>query len=82
MRSAEIARLAGVTVRTLRHYHQVQVLAEPPRTSNGYREYTIRDLVRLLRIEQLSGLGVPLERMPAVFDDADSEELSSVQLLD
>lgn len=33
-----MARLAGVTVRTLRHYHQVQVLAEPPRTSNGYRE--------------------------------------------
>lgn len=28
MRSAEIARLAGVTVRTLRHYHQVGVLAE------------------------------------------------------
>lgn len=82
MRSAEIARLAGVTVRTLRHYHQMGVLAEPLRTSNGYRDYSIQHLVRVLRIRQLSGLGVPLDQMSTVLDAVESDEQSSVQLLD
>ncbi|GAB3051211.1 MerR family transcriptional regulator [Sediminivirga luteola] len=82
MRSAEIARLAGVTVRTLRHYHQVGLLAEPPRTSNGYRDYAIQDLVRLLRIRQLAALGVPLEQMPAMLDGDEREEQNAAQLLE
>lgn len=68
MRSAEIARLAGVTVRTLRHYHQTGILPEPERRSNGYREYTVHDLIRLLRIRRLAALGIPLEAMPALLD--------------
>ncbi|GAA1170262.1 MerR family transcriptional regulator [Nesterenkonia xinjiangensis] len=82
MRSAEIARLAGVTVRTLRHYHQVGVLAEPPRTSNGYREYSVTDLVRLLRIRQLSSLGMPLDQMDSVLDDVETDGLAQGQYLD
>ncbi|MFC7876974.1 MerR family transcriptional regulator [Isoptericola sp. NPDC057391] len=69
MRSADLARLAGVTVRALRHYHQVGVLAEPPRAGNGYRRYDVHDLVRVLRIRRLAALGIPLERMPALLDD-------------
>lgn len=68
MRSAELARLAGVTVRTLRHYHHIGLLAEPRRLSNGYRVYRMQDLTRLLRIKQLSGLGVPLEQMTGILD--------------
>ncbi|EED6225780.1 MerR family DNA-binding transcriptional regulator, partial [Salmonella enterica subsp. enterica serovar Haifa] len=49
MHSNELARLAGVTVRALRHYHQVGILAEPERRSNGYREYDVHDLIRVLR---------------------------------
>ena len=71
MRSGELARLAGLTVRTLRHYHQIGVLAEPRRDSNGYRSYDLHDLVRLLRIKRLAAVGVPLERMPDLLDDAD-----------
>lgn len=68
MRSAELAAVAGVTVRTLRHYHQVGVLPEPPRRSNGYREYDVRDLVRVLRILRLASLGIPLDRMAEILD--------------
>lgn len=68
MKSHDLATLAQVSVRTLRHYHQVGVLAEPARTRNGYREYTVHDLVRLLRIKRLAALGIPLERMPAMFE--------------
>lgn len=72
MRSSEVAQLAGVSVRTLRHYHQVGILAEPERASNGYREYDVHDLVRLLRIRRLASLGIALERMPAILDDSDA----------
>ncbi|NJP65911.1 MerR family transcriptional regulator [Streptomyces spiramenti] len=82
MRSGELARLAGVTVRTLRHYHQVGVVAEPDRDSNGYRAYDVHDLVRVLRVRRLAALGVPLERMPGVLDDADGDGRGTVDLLD
>ncbi|MEP7766198.1 MerR family transcriptional regulator [Sanguibacter sp. 25GB23B1] len=70
MHSGELARLAGVTVRALRHYHQVGVLPEPERRSNGYRDYDVHDLVRVLRIKRLAALGIPLERMPELLDAA------------
>lgn len=78
MRSKEVAELAGVSVRTLRHYHQVGVLPEPERSSNGYRSYDLTHVARLLRIRTLAELGIPLERMPALLDaavDGSSEEL-------
>ncbi|MBA8808443.1 MerR family transcriptional regulator [Promicromonospora sukumoe] len=74
MLSNELARLAGVTVRTLRHYHQVGVLPEPPRTSGGYRHYDVGHLVRLLRITRLTALGIPLSALPEVLDDAAAAE--------
>ncbi|MFC9979169.1 MerR family transcriptional regulator [Gordonia sp. NPDC127522] len=70
MRSGELAGLAGVSVRALRHYHQVGVLAEPARRSNGYRTYDVEDLVRVLRIKRLSSLGIPLDRMSGLLDDS------------
>lgn len=71
--SGELARLAGVTVRALRHYHQVGVLAEPLRRSNGYREYDVHDLIRVLRVKRLASLGIPLERMPDLLDDTSDD---------
>ncbi|MEU4690638.1 MerR family transcriptional regulator [Actinoplanes sp. NPDC023714] len=91
MNSGEIARMAGVSVRTLRHYHQVGVLPEPARRSNGYREYTVRDLVLLLRIRRLAELGVPLDGIPpmlasdgpadAVLDELDRELAGQIERL-
>lgn len=63
MRSKELADLAGVTVRTLRHYHQMGLLPEPPRAENGYREYGAVDLVRVLRIRRLASLGMSLQQV-------------------
>ena len=71
MRSNEIAKLAGTTVRTLRHYHAIGLLPEPPRQDNGYRDYGTADLVRLLRIKRLASLGFPLERIGGMLDELD-----------
>ncbi|WP_225749551.1 MerR family transcriptional regulator [Paraeggerthella sp. Marseille-Q4926] len=72
MRSNELAKLAGVTVRTLRHYHAIGLMAEPSRAENGYREYEAEDLVRLLRIKRLSALGFSLSRIGEVLDEMDA----------
>ena len=73
MRSNEVAKLAGVTVRTLRHYHQLGLLSEPPRQANGYRDYSPADVARVLRIKRLAGLGFPLSRIGDVLDEMDAE---------
>lgn len=74
MLSSELADLAGVTVRTLRHYHQIGLLPEPPRTSGDYRQYDVGHLVRVLRITRLTALGVPLSALPEVLDDPTAAE--------
>ncbi|MFL1376712.1 MerR family transcriptional regulator [Nocardiopsis protaetiae] len=74
MLSSELAELAGVTVRTLRHYHQIGLLPEPPRSAGGYRRYDVGHLVRLLRITRITALGVPLSVVPEVLDDPAAAE--------
>jgi DNA-binding transcriptional MerR regulator len=69
--TSELARLAGTTVNTIRHYHRSGLLEEPDRRHNGYKQYGPPDLVRLLRIRRLVELGVPLTRIKALTADGD-----------
>lgn len=71
MRISELAQAAETTVRTVRHYHRLGLLPEPPRSSNGYRVYALEDLVRLMHIRWLSRSGVPLGSVAAVLGAAD-----------
>lgn len=80
MRSNEVAKTAGVTVRTLRHYHQLGLLPEPPRSANGYREYTAADLARVLRIKRLASLGFPLARIGALLEEMDEQAITDAAL--
>lgn len=82
MNSSELSALAGVTIRTLRHYHQLGILAEPPRGSNRYRRYSVHDLIRVLRIRRLAALGIPLDQMPGLLDDDRAEYGDTLDKLD
>lgn len=77
----EIADLAATTVNTVRHYHRVGLLEEPDRTSNGYKQYGVRHLVRLLQIRRLRDLGVPLDRIEEVGSSTGSS-MDALQAVD
>jgi DNA-binding transcriptional MerR regulator len=65
----EVAKLLGVTSKTIRHYHKVGLLAEPPRSDGGYRLYTASDLVRLQRIRRLQALGLSLKQIKTLLGE-------------
>lgn len=57
----QLARLTGLTVRTLHHYHELGLLRPSARTPSGHRLYDEQDVRRLYRIVALRELGLPLE---------------------
>ncbi|MEV1046773.1 MerR family transcriptional regulator [Streptomyces sp. NPDC049916] len=78
MRIGEIAALAGVTSRAVRHYHHIGLLPEPGRQANGYRAYRVRDAVLLARIRRLTELGLSLDEVRDVLADDAGRELAEV----
>lgn len=63
MRVKDLASLSGTTVRTIRYYHQLGLLAVPD-SSTGWRAYGFAHLTRLMRIRWLVEAGVPLAEVP------------------
>jgi DNA-binding transcriptional MerR regulator len=72
----QLAAYAGVTIRAVRHYHQIGLLPEPERDASGYRTYDATAVVRLIRIRTLAEAGVPLARVRDLLD-ADPETFAS-----
>lgn len=73
-RVSEVARLAGVTVRTLHHYDEIGLLVPSSRTSAGHRRYTGRDVERLFQIRLYKEMGFPLEGIARVMDDPSHDQ--------
>lgn len=69
----EVAKLAGTTSRTLRHYDAIGLLAPSRTGGNGYRRYDEAALVRLQRILLLREFGLPLPEIAEVLDREKSE---------
>ena len=65
----------------MRHYHEVGLLAEPERRSNGYKQYGVAHLVRLLRIKRLTDLGFSLTQI-ARLGDAEEHPAEALRALD
>ena len=66
------AQLSGLTVETLRHYHQVGLLV-PVEVDDrtGYRRYGLRQLPRARTLAALRDVGMPLEDVAAIVDATD-----------
>lgn len=66
---SDVARLAGVSVRTLHHYDSIGLLVPRTRTAAGYRHYTDADLLRLQQILIGRELGLSLEEIRRSLED-------------
>ncbi|KKK04857.1 MerR family transcriptional regulator [Micromonospora sp. HK10] len=64
----QLASYAGVTVRAVRHYHQIGLLPEPERDSSGYRRYGATAVVSLIKIRTLADAGVPLAQISRMLE--------------
>lgn len=83
-RIGDLARRAGVTVRTVRYYEELGILECSNRRGAAHRRYTDRDLVRLRRVQQLKGYGLSLGEIREIFDLAREDptgERSRLRLL-
>ena len=64
----QVARLSGVSVRTLHHYDEVGLLKPASVGANGYRYYGREELLRLQQILFHRELGFSLEEIVRVLD--------------
>ncbi|MFI9325789.1 MerR family transcriptional regulator [Kitasatospora aureofaciens] len=62
----QAAAFAGVTTKTIRHYHLLGLVDEPRRDGSGYRRYGSSDLLRLVQVRTLAESGVPLSEIRAL----------------
>ncbi|GAA2973249.1 MerR family transcriptional regulator [Kitasatospora sp. NPDC057738] len=66
---ADVARMSGVTARTLRHYDEIGLLPPAWIGSNGHRYYEERQLLQLQQILVLRALGVGLTEIARILGD-------------
>jgi DNA-binding transcriptional MerR regulator len=69
LKVGDLARLAGVSVRTLHHYEEIGLLVPSQRSDAGHRLYARSDVARLARIRGLTALGFSLVEARACLDD-------------
>lgn len=74
-----VARMAGVTVRTLHHYDAIGLLRPTGRADNGYRRYSDADLERLQRILFYRELEFDLDTIKHAMTDPDADPLDHLR---
>jgi DNA-binding transcriptional MerR regulator len=68
LRISELAKIAGVTVRTVRYYEELGLLPSYERKQSKHRRYTEKDLIYLKRIIQLKGYGLTLQEIGEIIE--------------
>jgi DNA-binding transcriptional MerR regulator len=69
--AGELARVAGVSTDTLRHYERKGVLPIPPRARNRYRTYPAAALDRVKLIRGAMGMGFTLDELASILKERD-----------
>ena len=76
---SEVARMSGVSVRTLHHYDEVGLLKPACVGANGYRYYGRDELLRLQQVLFHRELGFPLEEIRRVLDAPDFDRVAALR---
>jgi len=76
----QLAKLAGVSVRTLHYYDEISLLRPQRNPRNGYRAYEPKQLLRLQQILFLRELGLSLQKIQAYLDKPDFDLVTALEL--
>lgn len=63
MKINEVERQVGITKKNIRFYEDQGLISPERNLSNGYREYSERDVLLLLKIKLLRRLAIPIEEI-------------------
>jgi DNA-binding transcriptional MerR regulator len=75
----QVAKLSGVSVRTLHHYDEVGLLKPASVGANGYRYYGRDELLRLQQILFHRELGLSLSEIRGVLDAPDFDRVAALE---
>ncbi|CAG0934456.1 HTH-type transcriptional activator mta [Thermoflexales bacterium] len=75
----QLARMAGISVRTLHHYDHISLLKPSARTAAGYRLYGEADLLRLQQILFFKELAFPLADIQAILDEPGFDQVQALR---
>ncbi len=78
----ELAQRSGLSVKTLRYYEDIGVLASPPRTAGGYRDYDADALGRLEFVRAAQAVGLTLGEIREVIDFRERGEVPCHRVLE
>jgi DNA-binding transcriptional MerR regulator len=74
----KLAKLAGVSVRTLGHYDYIGLLKPDSVLPNGYRVYGQRSLLRLQQVLLFKELGFRLSQIREILDKPGFDTLKAL----
>lgn len=74
----QLAKLAGISIRTLHHYDDIGLLSPALVGANRYRYYGRNELLRLQQILILRELDMPLQSIGALLDQPDFDRLDAL----
>ncbi len=69
----ELARMFGITVRTIRYYEELGLLESDDRDGSEHRRYSERNAVRIKRVQQLKDYGLTLAEIRELFNLAKND---------
>lgn len=75
----ELAKQAGLSVRTLHYYDEIGLLSPTQYSEAGYRLYSRADITRLHQIQSLKQLGFSLEKIQEMLSQPNCSLLQVVQ---
>ncbi|MEU9996533.1 MerR family transcriptional regulator [Streptomyces sp. NPDC050848] len=78
----QLAGYVGVSIKTIRVYHDKGLLPEPDRDASGYRRYGAKDAIDLIKIRTLAEAGVPLARIRELRSATDEEFREALREID
>lgn len=78
MKISEVAKLSGVTVRTLHYYDEIGLLKPSKTTEAGYRMYSIEDLEKLQQILFFRELDFPLNEIKKIMINPNYDKIEAL----